>query len=85
MQVDQDRINHNLQIWQQTMEATHDLILAGLRHKIGPDGDLREAYRLWYRHQRELAAQRLERESAIWLQRQAGDQASDTESSHPDS
>jgi hypothetical protein len=34
------------------MEASHEMLLAGLRRKIGPDGDLQWAYREWYeRHQ----------------------------------
>ena len=63
MSLDQAQIDRNLRIWQQTMEATHEMILAGLRMKIGPEGDLHEAYRLWYRQQRELASQRLDREA----------------------
>ena len=63
MPLDQAQIDRNLQIWQQTMEGTHELILAGLRMKLGPDGDLQEAYRQWYRQQRELASQRLDREA----------------------
>lgn len=30
------------------MELSHAMLLAGLRHRIGPDGDLQEAYRQWY-------------------------------------
>lgn len=63
MSLDQAQIDRNLQIWQQAMEATHEMILAGLRIKIGPDGDLQDAYRQWYRQQRELASQRLDREA----------------------
>ncbi len=68
MPLDQAQIDRNLRIWQQTMEATHELILAGLRTKIGPDGDLQEAYRQWYRQQRELASQRLDREAERYRQ-----------------
>ncbi|MEK0425565.1 MAG: hypothetical protein RJB11_1656 [Planctomycetota bacterium] len=34
--------------WYQAMELSHAMLLAGLRHRIGPDGDLQEAYRQWY-------------------------------------
>ncbi len=64
MPIDQVSIDRNLRIWYQTMEATHELILAGLRTRIGPDADLAIAYRKWYREQRELSARRLEREAA---------------------
>ncbi len=60
-----------MQIWWQTMEATHELILAGLRQKIGPSGDLHAAYRQWYRHQRDLAFDRLERDATQRIQRNA--------------
>ncbi len=30
------------------MDATDELLLAGLRDEVGPDGDLREAYRRWF-------------------------------------
>ena len=53
------------------MEATHELILAGLRQKIGPDGDLQAAYRQWYRHQRDLALERLERDAVHWNDKNA--------------
>jgi hypothetical protein len=43
-----------LAIWVDLMNATDALLLAGLRRKIGPDGDLEEAYRQWYaRHMQE--------------------------------
>ncbi len=71
MSVDQARIDRIMQIWHQTMEATHELILAGLRLKLGPEEDLQTAYRKWYRQQRELAAERLDREAARWREQQA--------------
>lgn len=71
MQIDQARIDRNMQVWRQAMEATHELILAGIRNKIGPEGNLEEAYRQWYRQQRELASQRLDREAVRWRRRQA--------------
>ncbi len=71
MSVDQARIDRNMRIWYQTMEATHEMILAGLRLKLGPEEDLQAAYRKWYRHQRDLASERLDREAARWRKQQA--------------
>ena len=34
--------------WADLMDASEELLLAGLTRQIGPDGDLREAYRRWY-------------------------------------
>lgn len=34
-------------IWKDLMDTCELLLLAGLRHKIGPDGDLDAAYRDW--------------------------------------
>ena len=38
-------------IWCDLMNTCEQFLLAGLRRKIGPEGDLREAYRDWYRRQ----------------------------------
>ena len=38
-------------IWIEMMDAAYKLVLAGLRHEIGPDGDLNAAYRTWYAEQ----------------------------------
>ena len=38
--------------WMDLMETCEQMVLAGLRRKIGPDGDLERAYRDWYRQQR---------------------------------
>jgi len=41
-------------MWLDLMRTTDKLLLAGLSRKIGPQGDLREAYRQWYAdHMRE--------------------------------
>ena len=37
--------------WRDLMDTCEQFLLAGLRHKIGPDGDLRLAYRDWYQRQ----------------------------------
>jgi hypothetical protein len=39
--------------WVDLMEASEELLLAGLSREIGPDGDLLEAYRRWYAQQME--------------------------------
>jgi len=33
--------------WMDLMEACEQLLLAGLRRKVGPNGDLSAAYRAW--------------------------------------
>jgi hypothetical protein len=34
--------------WYQAMELSHEMLMAGLRSRIGPDGDIQQAYRDWY-------------------------------------
>ena len=36
--------------WLDLMRTSDKLLLAGLRRKIGPDGDLNAAYQEWYDH-----------------------------------
>lgn len=48
--------------WIDLMDATNELLLAGLRREVGPDGDLREAYRRWlagYRGEHDKANMRM--------------------------
>ena len=40
-------------IWVDLMNACEQFVLAALRREIGPDGDLRAAYRRWYAEQME--------------------------------
>jgi hypothetical protein len=40
-------------MWADLLDACDQLVLAGLRREIGPDGDLRAAYRRWYAEQME--------------------------------
>jgi len=40
-------------LWKEVMNASEQFLLAGLRREIGPEGDLREAYRKWYAAQME--------------------------------
>jgi hypothetical protein len=35
-------------MWVDLMNACEQFLLAGLRREIGPEGDLRAAYRRWY-------------------------------------
>jgi hypothetical protein len=37
-----------LRMWYAAMEACDELLRAGLRHQIGPDGDFEAAYRRWH-------------------------------------
>jgi hypothetical protein len=37
-----------IRLWMDVMDASEQFLLAGLRREIGPDGDLKEAYRRWY-------------------------------------
>ncbi len=39
--------------WVACMDACEQFLLAGLRREIGPEGDLRAAYRRWYAQQME--------------------------------
>ena len=44
----------NIAAWLDLMRTTDKLLLAGLRRKVGPEGDVQEAYRRWYAdHMRE--------------------------------
>lgn len=42
-----------IQMWLDLMDACDQLLLAGLRREIGPEGDLQAAYRRWYAEQME--------------------------------
>ena len=35
-------------LWSELVDSCDALLLAGLRNRIGPDGDLQAAYRDWY-------------------------------------
>ncbi len=37
-----------LAMWVDLMDACEQFLLAGLRREIGPEGDLKAAYRRWY-------------------------------------
>ena len=40
-------------LWADLMDASEELLLAGLARQVGPDGDMRESYRRWYAYQME--------------------------------
>ncbi len=40
-------------MWVDLMNACEQFLLAGLRREIGPEGDLKAAYRQWYAEQME--------------------------------
>lgn len=40
-------------LWADLMDACEQFLLAGLRRKVGPQGDLAGAYRDWYARQME--------------------------------
>ncbi len=42
-----------IKIWLDLLDASEQFLLAGLRREIGPDGDLKAAYRKWYKEQME--------------------------------
>ncbi|HEX7379722.1 MAG TPA: hypothetical protein VF278_21540 [Pirellulales bacterium] len=42
-----------VEMWIDLMNACDEFLLAALRREIGPDGDLRAAYRRWYWRQME--------------------------------
>jgi hypothetical protein len=42
-----------IEIWAELVDESEALVRAGLRAKIGPDGDLEAAYRSWYARQME--------------------------------
>ena len=42
-----------IRMWVELMDVCERFLLARLREEIGPDGDLKAAYRQWYRQQME--------------------------------
>ena len=40
-------VHRRMEEWAQAMELSNAMLMAGLRRKIGPDGDLHAAYREW--------------------------------------
>lgn len=47
-------LEKRIELWADLVDESEAMLLAGLRAKIGPQGDLQAAYREWYaRHMRE--------------------------------
>jgi len=47
-------LEKRMQLWYELIDESEAFLLAGLRAKVGPDGDLPAAYREWYaRHMEE--------------------------------
>lgn len=42
-----------VEMWLDLMNACDEFLLAGLRREVGPEGDVRAAYRQWYQQQME--------------------------------
>jgi hypothetical protein len=46
-------MEQRIALWSDLLDACDQFLLAGLRRRIGPDGDLRAAYREWLARQME--------------------------------
>ena len=51
----------SIALWAAYMDVAHEMLMAGLRHKVGPDGDVKAAYREWY-------AREMEEHDQMWRQ-----------------
>jgi hypothetical protein len=45
--------DQRLALWVDVLDTGEEFLLAGLRREVGPDGDIREAYRRWWARQSE--------------------------------
>ena len=45
--------DQRIALWLDLMDTGEELLLAGLRHDVGPGGDVAKAYRLWCEQQGE--------------------------------
>jgi hypothetical protein len=41
-------LEKRIKLWEELVDESEALLLAGLKAKIGPEGDLHAAYRQWY-------------------------------------
>jgi len=41
----------SLKVWADLMDASHELVMAGLKSNLLSGEDIKDAYRRWYRHQ----------------------------------
>jgi hypothetical protein len=46
-------VERRVAVWRDMLNVGYKLVLAGLQHEIGPQGDLKAAYRKWYAEQME--------------------------------
>ena len=44
-------LEKRIELWAELVDENEALLIAGLRAKVGPDGDLHAAYRQWYARQ----------------------------------
>lgn len=62
-----------IRMWVDLMDTCEQFLLAGLRRQIGPDGDLKAAYREWYAQQMEEHDQMIRRMAQTPRQRGGDD------------
>jgi hypothetical protein len=43
--------SRGIELWAECFDTCEEFLLAGLRRQVGPDGDVRAAYRRWYAEQ----------------------------------
>jgi hypothetical protein len=55
-------------VWFDMLDAGHKLVWAGLTREVGPDGDVRAAYRKWYAAQMDEHDRTVER--MLWRMQQ---------------
>jgi hypothetical protein len=64
------QVAQNMARWREAMEISHAMLMAGLRDRVGPDGDVQEAYRQWNRRRREKKLQAYEEAAARYWKQQ---------------
>jgi len=55
-----EQVAENFAKWREAMEISHAMLMAGLRDRVGPDGDVQEAYRQWNQIRRKQKLQAYE-------------------------
>ena len=66
-----EQIAENFARWRAAMEASHTMLMAGLRDRVGPDGDIEAAYREWNDDRRSRKMRAYERAAQRYAERQA--------------
>ena len=72
-----DQVAGNFRCWWTAMEVSHAMLMAGLRDKVGPDGDVHEAYRQCQMHHRAQKMRAYERAAERYQLWQARNRTSD--------